>query len=206
MNDKDLEKVSRVYEIYKLRESTRLQVHKGAQTGVWEVAEEFLTTCALLTPDTQVFRSIETGMGLSSVVFSNLGWDHTAIAPSLVESNGIFAWIKQSKSRMLKQPRLIVEYSYVELAKQEYYGRNFDFALIDGNHAFPHVFLDYFYFSQMVKVDGYLAIDDINLPAPKKLFEYTKEKSYWQVFKVTDKWAILKLIHDFDVVNEDWDS
>lgn len=202
----DLNLVSRIYEIYKLRETKMLQVHKGAETGVWEVSEEFLLTCAKIMDGRNNVRSIETGMGLSTAVFSNFGWSHTAISPSSDESKGLVDWLGAAKLQGSKMPQLINEYSYIELAKSKYSSRSFDFALIDGNHAFPHVFIDYFYISKLVKVGSFLAIDDINLDAPGKLLEYLQQKSYWKIVKETDKWAILKLLEECDVVHEDWDS
>lgn len=39
-------------------------------------------------------------------------------------------------------------------------GRRFDFAFIDGNHRFDHVFVDLFYIDRLLKPSGVLVLDD----------------------------------------------
>lgn len=45
----------------------------------------------------------------------------------------------------------------------------FDFALIDGCHNWPMVFVDFCYINQMLKAGGYLMIDDVQLHSVKEL-------------------------------------
>jgi predicted O-methyltransferase YrrM len=42
--------------------------------------------------------------------------------------------------------------------------RQFDFILIDGDHAFDHTFVDIFYANLLLKPGGTMLIDDINMP------------------------------------------
>jgi predicted O-methyltransferase YrrM len=42
--------------------------------------------------------------------------------------------------------------------------RQFDFILIDGDHAFDHTFVDIFYAHRLLKPGGVMVIDDINMP------------------------------------------
>lgn len=62
------------------------------------------------------------------------------------------------------------EYFLPALAEKEK-GR-YDFILIDGWHTFDHVMLDFFYSNLLLRVGGYLAIDDASLPAISKAVDY----------------------------------
>jgi len=48
----------------------------------------------------------------------------------------------------------------------------FDFAFIDGYHTFDHTLLDAFYLIKMLNVNGFLVIDDIQMPAINKCMRY----------------------------------
>jgi len=48
----------------------------------------------------------------------------------------------------------------------------FDFAFIDGWHTFDHTLIDFFYLNRMLEVGGTIVIDDVGLPAVRKLVRY----------------------------------
>ena len=52
------------------------------------------------------------------------------------------------------------DYSQYLLPDLSRAGRCFDFAFIDGNHRFDHVFVDLFYINQLLKPSGVLVLDD----------------------------------------------
>jgi hypothetical protein len=192
----------KVYEIYDKRNIEQMSVHPGAVTGVWEVAEDFLIACAGLFPNSNI-RSIETGLGLSTAVFSNFGWTHKAIMPSFDEKNQLLRWMVKN-SVATDKLEVVVEFSYNEVVKSD--TQEFDFVFIDGNHGFPHPFIDYFFLSQRLKVNGFLAIDDIDLEVPSYLFQTIKKRPYWRVHEQGQKWVILELIARNLVASEDWNS
>ena len=48
-------------------------------------------------------------------------------------------------------------------------GNTFNFALIDGGHGWPTVFIDFFYLNQMLEKGGILLIDDVNIYSIREL-------------------------------------
>ena len=48
----------------------------------------------------------------------------------------------------------------------------FDMAFIDGHHTLDHVMLDLFYCNRLVKVGGYIVLDDANWPSISKAITY----------------------------------
>jgi hypothetical protein len=51
-----------------------------------------------------------------------------------------------------------------------------NFALIDGNHGWPTSFVDLEYANSMLRQDGYLMIDDVNLHAEKEMARLLSEQ------------------------------
>lgn len=51
-------------------------------------------------------------------------------------------------------------------------GAKFDFAFIDGWHTFDHTLIDFFYLNRMLEEGGTIVIDDVGLPAVRKLLRY----------------------------------
>ena len=194
-----------LYDLYRKREKHQMSVHLNAPTGAWEVSEDFLLACA----DLPIYHgnSLETGIGFSTAVFSAFGWSHTGITPSRQEALGLENWLRFLNEDLYVKPKLITKPSYEvlpELSRQN--AASLDFALIDGNHAWPHVFLDYFYISLMLAPGAFLAIDDTNLDAPLGLLRYLQTRSYWSQVSSGDKWVILQLVGKSSVETEDWNS
>ena len=50
--------------------------------------------------------------------------------------------------------------------------RWFDFIFVDGWHTFDHTLLDCFYATRLLRVGGYLVIDDANMPPVRRAAEY----------------------------------
>ncbi len=63
----------------------------------------------------------------------------------------------------------------------------FDFVFIDGHHTFDHTLLDCFYANRLLKVGGYLAIDDAKLLAVRRVVDFIKSYPCYKVFGTVDK-------------------
>ena len=50
----------------------------------------------------------------------------------------------------------------------------FDFIFIDGWHTFDHTIVDCFYATRLLRVGGYLAIDDVSFPSVKRVVTFLK--------------------------------
>jgi hypothetical protein len=198
------EKIQKIYQVYARRQEQPINIHEGSSTGLWECAEDFLLACARLEFEANEVKSIETGCGLSTLVFNEFGWNHIAITPSEQEIIGIRNWMTQFQGRTLNGSALICAPSHIELPKLATQGQKFNFVFIDGNHSLPHVLIDYFYLSIMLKTGGYLGLDDTNLAAPKLLCSIMERMPYWTLTKKGDKWAIFELNDEFRGGVQDW--
>lgn len=55
-----------------------------------------------------------------------------------------------------------------------------DFVFVDGWHTFDHTLLDCFYATRLLRVGGYLVIDDVNLPSVKDVVAFFKAYPCYQ--------------------------
>lgn len=60
-------------------------------------------------------------------------------------------------------------------------GRIFDFAFIDGNHLFDHVFIDLSYLGKLVKQGGIIFLDDYDKPAIRKAASFFVKNLEWTI-------------------------
>ena len=106
---------------------------------------------------------VETGSGASTVLFLMLGCRQvTSINPD----PDIAARIEDdARARGLDTSplRCIQGRSELELPRLRDEGQRFDVGLIDGNHGWPSVFVDFCYINAMLNDGGVLFIDDIQL-------------------------------------------
>jgi predicted O-methyltransferase YrrM len=64
------------------------------------------------------------------------------------------------------------EFALPELAKKN--PERFDFIFIDGWHTFDHTLIDCFYATRLLRIGGYLVVDDANLPQVEKVIRYIR--------------------------------
>ena len=118
-------------------------------------------------------RVIETGCGLSTLIFLNSGCYVSSFAlDDSIERTKIFLRenncrkeIKRWSDNSGQSERIL--HHYVSQGKE----LAFDIALIDGNHALPTVFSDFTAFNIALRQKGLLIIDDIGLPGPNILYQ-----------------------------------
>jgi predicted O-methyltransferase YrrM len=91
--------------------------------------------------------------------FENWYWDGVGIK-NLEEAGLRFFTLIESKS----------EFALPTLLEQ---GEGaFDFIFIDGWHTFDQTMVDCFYATRLLRVGGYLAIDDVNFPSVRRAVEF----------------------------------
>ena len=127
----------------------------GAVTDGWrldDAAVRFLD--AHVGPGT---HTIETGAGVSTIVFALNRARHTCIVPDRQVVDRIHRYCAAT-GVSLEDVRFVVERSEEALPRLNDSG--FDFGLIDGRHGFPAPFIDWFYIADRLRTGGRLLIDD----------------------------------------------
>ncbi len=123
-------------------------------------------------------RTLETGCGISTLVFVRRGDQHLCITPDAGEAERVRAYCDQL-GLDASNVRFMIERSEKALPPLD--SELLDLVLIDGSHAFPHVFIDYFYASDRLVTGGLLVIDDIHLWTGKVLRDFLATEPNWTI-------------------------
>lgn len=121
-------------------------------------------------------KTLETGAGLSTLLFAVLESNHTCIVPDRKQIIRIKSYCKKNKIS-LRKVRFINEISEVALPKIK--DSKFDLVLIDGRHAFPTPFIDWYYVTPKLKIGGQVIIDDTQLWTGKVLKNFLLSEHEW---------------------------
>ncbi|MDP1821505.1 MAG: class I SAM-dependent methyltransferase [Acidimicrobiales bacterium] len=132
-------------------------------------------------------RTIETGSGLSTVLFAALGARHICCTAGQEEADRVLAHCG-SRGIATDGLRFEVGSSHATLPALEAGGTEVDLVLVDGSHAFPLPQVDWFYAAAMLRCGGTLIVDDIGLPAVSVLVRFLELDPRWRRVSGTDKW------------------
>lgn len=125
-------------------------------------------------------QTLETGAGLSTLVFALRRSKHTAVTPNASEVTEI-----KEYARANQIPLEGVE--FVISSSDEYLPRctsnNLDFVFIDGKHAFPWPIIDWFYVADRLKLGGILLLDDLELASVAMLRDFLSEDRHWELLR-----------------------
>jgi hypothetical protein len=132
-------------------------------------------------------RTLETGCGYSTILFALKGTRHTVISPIVEEHQRIRQWCKANGIDLSNvEFKLGRSEDLLPALKPE----PLDLVLIDGWHAFPAPFLDWFFTAKGLVINGYVLVDDTQLKTPRILRDFLEtEQGRWELvtrFKRTD--------------------
>jgi predicted O-methyltransferase YrrM len=176
--------IQRIYETRKVTgrsgEDCELQFEISPEEG------ELLSS--IIRDDPGILRTLEVGCayGLSSlyICFSlkgRMGASHTIIDPyQSIHYDGI--GIKQLEEAGIDFFNLIEDKSEIVLPSllKQMEG-TFDFVFVDGFHTFDHTLLDCFYATRLLRVGGYLAIDDVSWPSIRRVVDFLQNYPCYEI-------------------------
>ncbi len=168
--------------------------------GVWsteEAAYRFIAERCL-----PGVRTLETGSGLSTVLFAALGTDHICCTPGPEEAERIIGYCK-AHELSVEGLRFELGSSHESLPRLQGVGTRRDLALIDGSHGFPLPVLDWFYAAGMLDAGGVVVIDDIALPAVATLLDFVGRDPRWRHIAGSAKWVAFERTTS-EPLAEDW--
>lgn len=179
------------------------QVHDAAASGVWSTEQACYELIANHVDAAS--STLETGIGMSTVLFAALGCAHTCVFLEPVEGERLTAWCDKHDVS-LDDVDLRPGGSDVVLPAL---GRDeLDLVFIDGSHGYPFPQIDFYYAASRLHAGGILVIDDVNLLAPRHLVEYLEADDRWERLELRYKWAAYRrrssgsLGEDFDTQPE----
>ena len=121
-------------------------------------------------------RTLETGAGLSTLLFAQAGAQHVVVTPSRDERVRI---LMEATRRGIAAETLRFELGYSQQVLPQLKG-DLDVVLIDGGHGFPIPAIDWAYLAPRLVVGGSLLIDDVDLWTGAMLVDFLKAEPGWR--------------------------
>lgn len=182
--------------------STRPSVHpqRNGQERCIGLSSDALNYLYKQTNSGQI--TLETGCGLSTLIFAHAGCKHHVIAPN---QSHILATRKSAQEFGINLNNTLFiqgrsEYVLPNLEEP----KHIDIMLIDGGHAFPIPYIDWFYSSQKLVIGGLLVIDDTNLKTVNILYDFLNKQPEWQRVCTFRRTAFFRKTKKLEINNE-WD-
>jgi predicted O-methyltransferase YrrM len=152
----------------------------------WQLAPEVLRW--LLDTTEEGARTLETGCGYSTVVFAIAGARHTVVSPRAYEHDRVRRWCEM-RAISLGDVQFVVGESQAVLPAQE--PTPLDLVLIDGDHAFPVPFIDWFFTAGRLREGGLVVVDDTQIRTGALLCEFlASETARWALHRSFDRTAV----------------
>jgi predicted O-methyltransferase YrrM len=146
----------------------------GDGTSDWSASDDMIRFLAAHTPaggDT-----LETGAGLTTVLFAALGGRHISVSPDRGESERILAYC-ETEGISTSGLKFLIARSEDALPALD--APPLDLILIDGGHGFPMPVIDWYYTASKLKLGGVLVIDDTQLWSCALLVDFLKHDPAW---------------------------
>jgi predicted O-methyltransferase YrrM len=123
-------------------------------------------------------KTLETGAGISTLVFALRESQHLAITPNAGEVAAIREYA-EANGIPLGRVEFVVEASDFYLPRCE--REDLDLVLIDGKHAFPWPIIDWFYTADRLKRGGIMVLDDLQMAPVSMLRDFILEDPGWEL-------------------------
>ena len=142
-------------------------------------------------------NTLETGAGLSTIIFAAKGCQHTCITPLKAEVDRIRDYCRSTNIDTSNVKFIVAPSSEIihQLPRS-----SFDLVLIDGCHGFPSVFVDFYYAAKLLKIGGTLIIDDMHIYTCQLAARFIQSDPGWNVELKTKRVAVgIKTAHTIDM-------
>lgn len=179
--------------------ATPVRIHKG-RSVTWGIAREVADL--LRQRATPEAVTLETGSGLSTLVLLHAGVRrHIAIQPGVDEFNAIREFCDEHGISTAALEAIVAR-------SQDYLPHAalppLDAVLIDGAHAFPHPFLDWYFTAAALKVGGILVVDDTNIATGAILADFLGMEPWWRPIVRRRRFAAFEKIAEGLDAPRDW--
>jgi hypothetical protein len=145
--------------------------------------------------------TLETGSGLSTVVFISRSARHITIAPVDDVRDAIVAFCKKFG---LNADVLEFHAGRSQDVLPGLQLPPLDAALIDGDHAFPGPFLDWYYTADAIRAGGLVLVDDVQLRTGHVLRQFLREEPEWRHVKDIGKTSVFEKLVEGPLSNKWW--
>jgi predicted O-methyltransferase YrrM len=162
------------------------RIHPSAPSGAWSTDIDcYKFICQQVGPKS---RTLETGCGLSTILFAAWGTNHLCVTPSAGERDAVLRY-SEAKGISTEKVSFDLRPSDMALPARMHEGE-LDLVFIDGCHGFPMSIIDWYYGAGRLRQGGILIVDDIQLPqVASSLKRFLARDPRWQRVRSTPKWS-----------------
>jgi hypothetical protein len=122
-------------------------------------------------------KTLETGAGISTVLFAMKGTEHTCIVPDKTQVERIKEFCRRNQ---ISTERIDFRIDGSENVLPQLRPTGLDLVLIDGCHGFPAPFIDWYYAGSGLKANGILIVDDTQLWTGDVLKQFLLAETEWR--------------------------
>lgn len=156
--------------------------------------EQGRTLADIIRSDPEVLMTLEIGcaQGVSSLFICEAlkgreGARHTIVDPFQDKD-----WHGAGRAALQREGHdnfdFVEELSEILLPRLVQEGRRFDLIFVDGDHSFEHALFDMIFSTKLLRVGGYLAVDDTGIPPVAKAFRYVEQFPCYEVVRKVHAW------------------
>jgi Methyltransferase domain len=145
--------------------------------------------------------TLETGAGVSTIVFAALGADHETVTPSQEEADRI---VGECERRGISTAKVTFRIGSSADVLSDWPGRPLDLVLVDGAHAFPYPTLDWWFLAPHLKIGGLMLLDDAYMPPVAAVVDHLRYSRAWRLEEPASfRTAVARKLAD-DVPDGEW--
>jgi hypothetical protein len=169
--------------------------------GAWRSADRCYEFMARhVTPDS---RTLETGLGVSTVLFAGWGADHTCVVGNQLEVDRCLEYLE---ARGLPSQRITFLVGSSDQVLPRLTAGEVDLFFIDGCHGYPLPVIDWFYGAALLRRSGILVVDDADLPQVGDfLVKYLRADPRWNRVGHGSRWVAFQRLSSGGL-GEEWRS
>jgi hypothetical protein len=170
------------------------------------VSKEVLSSIVKYVGLREIAHSLETGTGKTTLLLSHLSANHKVFTVAS-DASGSYEAVAASPLLNRDHVEFIVGSTQKTLPRQEFDCR-FQFALIDGPHAYPFPDLEYYFVYPALEHGALFVLDDIQIPTIRNLFSFLKEDAMFELIEVVGNTAFFRrtAAPTFDPFGDGWEG
>lgn len=176
--------------------TARPRLHQWGDGGLDDIfLRRYVKQLAALREEVGPLQIIETGAGLSTLLFlAREPARLVSIAPDAELQSRIFAAAEQFAVNV--RPLEFVCAGSQDALPEITRNQRFNCALIDGDHSFPMVFVDFFYMNRALGAKSSLTIDDVHLGSGRELFQVVRAQPEFEIDFLVWKTVVFRKIKE----------
>ena len=145
-------------------------------------------------------KTLETGAGISTVLFAMKGTQHTCIVPDKAQVERIKEFCRPNQ---IPTEKIDFRIDGSENVLPQLRPTGLDLVLIDGCHGFPAPFIDWYYAGSGLKANGILIIDDTQLWTGDVLRQFLLAEAEWKhECDILSRTAVFRKLKECELLKE----